>query len=96
MTLKIETISIHLFSRDEIEEGQLGYSLDDKGNSLVGNTEGDWKETWYVIGFDEDLGDPIFVDITNENYPIMTAMHGEGEWDPEVMFSLKEFLDYLS
>ncbi len=41
MTLKIETISIHLFSRDEIEEGQLGYSLDDKGNSLVGNTEGD-------------------------------------------------------
>ncbi len=39
---KIETISIHLFSRDEIEEGQLGYSLDDKGNSLVGNTEGDW------------------------------------------------------
>ncbi len=30
--------------------------------TLVGNTEGDWKETWYVIGYDEDLGNPIFVD----------------------------------
>lgn len=56
---EIETISIHLFSRDEFEEGQLGYSVDGKGNSLVGNAEGDWKESWYVIGYDEDLGDPI-------------------------------------
>ncbi len=54
---EIETISIHLFSRDEIEEGQLGYSLDDKDNTLVGNTEGDWKVTWFVIGYDEGLGE---------------------------------------
>ncbi|MEH7514839.1 hypothetical protein V7146_19160 [Gottfriedia acidiceleris] len=94
---EIETISIHLFSRDEFEEGQLGYSVDGKGNSLVGNAGGDWKETWYVIGYDEDLGDPIFVDIANKNYPVMTAMHGEGDWDPEVMFtSLNEFLNYIS
>ncbi len=51
----------------------------------------------YVIGYDEDLRDSIFVDIANKNYPIMTAMHGEGDWDPKVMFSsLKEFLDSLS
>ncbi len=42
---EIKSISIHLFSRDEIEEGQLGYSLDEQGNSLVGITECDWKET---------------------------------------------------
>lgn len=89
---EIDTISIYLFSKDEFKEGQLGYSLDCKANSLVGNAEGDWKETWYVIGYYEDLGDPIFVDIANENYPVLTAMHGEGDWDPEVMFpSLNEF-----
>jgi len=94
---EIETISIHLFSREEFEEGQLGYSVDEEGNSLTGNNEGDWKETWFVIGYDEDLGDPIFVDIEDKNYPVMTAMHGEGDWEPKVMFSsLNEFLEYIS
>jgi hypothetical protein len=94
---EIGAISIHLFSREEFEEGQLGYSVDDEGNSLTGNSEGDWKESWYVIGYDEDLGDPIFVDIENKNYPVMTAMHGQGDWEPEVIFSsLDAFLDYVS
>lgn len=94
---EIETISIHLFSREEFEEGQLGYSVDEEDNSLTGDSEGDWKETWYVIGYDENLGDPIFVDIEDKNYPVMTAMHGEGDWEPEVMFSsLNEFLKYES
>ncbi|MFV5169711.1 hypothetical protein [Bacillus cereus] len=94
---EIETISIHLFSREEFEEGQLGYSVDEKDNSLTGDSEGDWKETWYVIGYDENLGDPIFVDIEDKNYPIMTAMHGEGDWEPEIMFSsLNEFLKYIT
>nr|WP_179864881.1 hypothetical protein [Bacillus pseudomycoides] len=94
---EIETISIHLFSREEFEEGQLGYSVDEEDNSLTGDSEGDWKETWYVIGYGENLGDPIFVDIEDKNYPVMTAMHGEGDWEPEVMFSsLNEFLKYVS
>jgi len=94
---EIETISIHLFSSEEFEEGQLGYSVDEEGKSLTGNNEGDWKETWFVIGYDEDLGDPIFIDIEDKNYPVMTAMHGEGDWEPEVMFSsLNEFLEYIS
>nr|WP_166695816.1 hypothetical protein [Bacillus cereus] len=95
--IEIETISIHLFSREEFEEGQLGYRVDEEDNSLTGDSEGDWKETWYVIGYDENLGDPIFVDIEDKNYPVMTAMHGEGDWEPEVMFSsLNEFLKYVS
>lgn len=93
---EIETVSIHLFTREEFEEGQIAYSVDQEGNSLIGNNEGDWKESWYVIGYDEDLGDPIFVDIRNKNYPVMTAMHGEGDWDPEVIFSsLDEFIKYV-
>ncbi|MFU2015115.1 hypothetical protein ACM6Q7_08620 [Peribacillus butanolivorans] len=90
-----ETISVsfHLFSKDEFEEGQLGYREDEEGNSFVGNNEGDWKESWFVIGYDEDLGDPIFVDIHNKNYPVLTTEHGMGEWEPSVLYdSLEEFL----
>lgn len=38
---EIETISIHLFSREEFEEGQLGYSVDEEDNSLTGDSEGE-------------------------------------------------------
>ena len=90
---EIISVSFHLFSKDEFEEEQLGYREDDKGNSFVGNNEGDWKESWFVIGYDEDLGDPIFVDISNKNYPVLTAEHGMGEWEPSLLYdSLEEFI----
>jgi hypothetical protein len=45
---------------------------------------------------DEKLGDPIFIDINNKSYPVMTAMHGEGDWEPELMFSsLNNFLEAI-
>lgn len=67
---EIISVSFHLFFKDEFEEG----------NSFVGNNAGDWKESWFVIGYDEYLGDPIFVDINNNNnYPVLTAEHGMGE-----------------
>ncbi|PGU11145.1 hypothetical protein, partial [Bacillus thuringiensis] len=78
-----EPMTIELFNSEEIEEGQLGYSFDEEGQSLVGNEEGDWKEGWIVIGIDSYLGDPIFVDSNDENCPVYTAMHGEGEWEKE-------------
>ncbi|GLV63496.1 hypothetical protein Bmyc01_21660 [Bacillus mycoides] len=78
-----EPMTIELFNSEEIEEGQLGYSFDEEGQSLAGNEEGDWKEGWIVIGIDSYLGDPIFVDSNDENYPVYTAMHGEGEWEKE-------------
>lgn len=91
-----DALTIHLFSREEFEEGQLGFRVDPEGNSLLGNSKGDWKESWYVIGYDELLGDPIFIDINNKNYPVMTAMHGEGNWEPELMFSsLNNFLEAI-
>ncbi|HDR7794597.1 TPA: hypothetical protein QCY19_003240 [Bacillus luti] len=78
-----EPMTIELFNSDEIEEGQLGYSLDEEGQSLIGSAEGDWKEGWIVIGIDSYLGDPIFVDSNDENCPVYTAMHAEGQWEPE-------------
>ncbi|MBD8590027.1 hypothetical protein IFT92_19745 [Peribacillus simplex] len=93
---KTISVSFHLLSRDEFEDGQLGYREDEEGNSFVGNNEGDWKESWFVIGYDEDLGDPIFVDINNKNYPILTAEHGMGEWEPSVLYdSLEDFIKVI-
>lgn len=94
---EVGTIPIHLFSKEEFEEGQVGYRIDEEGHSLTGDNEGDWKENWFVIGYDELVGDPIFIDLTNKNYPVLTAMHGEGNWEPEGMFSsLDDFLESVS
>lgn len=85
-------LSIQLFTREDFEEGQLGYRVDEEGNSLISNSIGDWKESWFVIGYNQDLGDPIIVDLDNKGYPIMTAMPG-GDWNPQVLFhKLEEFL----
>lgn len=40
---EFEPMTIELFNSEEIEEGQLGYSFDEGGQSLVGNEEGDWE-----------------------------------------------------
>jgi hypothetical protein len=72
--------TVHLFKQDKFEGGQVGYSVDLKGKSLTGMAEGDWRPTWVVIGYEESLGDPIFVDIAQQDFPIYTAMHGMGKW----------------
>lgn len=72
--------TIRLFSESEISDGQLGYSIDPDGNSLVGDKEGDWKENWLVIGYDETCGDPILTDFSIPQSPVYTAMHGMGDW----------------
>jgi hypothetical protein len=88
-------LSIHLFSKEEFEKGQLGYRFDEEGNSLIEDGENEWKESWYVIGYDDFLGDPIFVDINNKNYPVMTAMH-DGDWQPALISSsINEFLECI-
>jgi len=83
--VKIPEISIgystvHLLELDKLEEGQIGYAVDPKGKSLTGTAEGDWRATWVVIGYEESLGDPIFVDIAQYDFPVYTAMVGVGKW----------------
>lgn len=88
-----EDVTIHILTRDKFEEGQLGYRVDLDNNSLIGDAEGDWKDSWFVIGYDEDLGDPIFVDVNKSKFPVYTAEHGMGEWEPMLLFeSVDELL----
>ncbi len=72
---------INFVNPDEINDAQVGYSVDWNGNSLITRQEGDWKENWLVIATDE-LGDPIFVDTNNSPRVVLSAPHGEGFWQP--------------
>lgn len=76
-----------LFKENELEAEQLGYSVDEQGNFLTGNAQGDWQEGWIVIGYEEDLGDPLIVDTSHKDYPVLTAEHGAGDWEPIILYN---------
>jgi hypothetical protein len=84
-------------SADKLDDGQIGYSVDSKGNSLITGQEGDWKKEWLVIGTDTIVGDPIFIDTSSKQLQVLTAGHGEGEWECiTIADSLDNFADIIS
>ena len=89
--------TIRVYQGVELESLQVGYSVKQTGESLVGEGDGDWLKKWVVIGYEELCGDPIFIDTSIERFPVYTAAHGEGRWDPRpVAFSLEGFGKALS
>jgi hypothetical protein len=80
--LKVGDAVVRLASPDELGELQVGYGVGPDGDDLGGNDPGDWRASWLVVGRDEDLGDPFFVDLADPSLPVFTAMHGAGTWDP--------------
>src|SRR5215204_4410547 len=79
--------TVLLFPVAELEEAQLGYSVGDAGETLAGENESDWKSSWLVIGYEDLIGDPIFIDLNTQELPVFTAAHGEGAWNPELIAS---------
>jgi hypothetical protein len=65
-----------------LTKGQVGYAVDPSGRSLTGRRKGAWRSSWLVIGHDTMCGDPVFVDLAQPAWPVYTAMHGRGAWDP--------------
>ena len=72
-------------SEDELKQGQTGFGIDDKGASLLGSNVGDWQINWVVIGSDTELGDPYFVDISEPNLSVYTAVHVNDAWESELV-----------
>ena len=87
---------IVFFDFEDLDQMQIGYRIDPDGRSLVsGNTEG-WQENWWVIAGD-GIGDPIFVDVNFDNLAVLTAVHGQGSWDPVLIAdSLEGFAAILA
>lgn len=84
---------IKLLSAADFEDGQVGYSIAPDGTSLCDGETGSWQPNWFVIGHETICGDPLFVDVNDENMPVFTAMHGESTWEPnQVSASLDAFV----
>jgi hypothetical protein len=73
--------SVDLAPAGELDAAQLGYGIVPEGH------ETDWQPHWVVIGHEGRCGDPIFIDTSDELFPVYTAAHGMGEWDPELIAS---------
>jgi hypothetical protein len=78
---------IELVDEKDIDKNQVGYSNLPNGESLIGNESGDWKKDWVVIGYETGCRDPIFIDTSDPNFPVYTAVHGEGNWNPNLISS---------
>ena len=72
---------VTLVSPDGLGAAQVGFAISPDGQSLVG-TDGQWRPDWLVVGFDDDLGDPVFIDVGDPSLPVYTATHGVGFWRP--------------
>jgi hypothetical protein len=87
---------MQFFTPEQLQDGQLGYSINQEGQSLVGNQEGDWRINWVVIGNESCCGDPIFVDTADNKLPVYSAPHGMGEWEPELIAtSFDNFIEII-
>jgi hypothetical protein len=75
--------SVILWHSSELGKRQLGYSIAPDGTSLCGDRDGDWRGTWLAIGIEGECGDPLFIDTATSGFPVYTAWHGEGRWDPK-------------
>jgi hypothetical protein len=73
--------TIRIFRASELGPQQVGYSITPTGQSLIGENDGDWLKSWLVIGYEDCCGDPIFIDTSQEEFPVYTAIHGEGPWE---------------
>jgi len=78
---------IELVDEKDLDKNQVGYSNLPNGESLIGKENGDWKKDWVVIGYETGCGDPIFIDTSDPNFPVYTALHGEGNWNPNLISS---------
>jgi hypothetical protein len=88
---------LKLFTPEELEEAQVGYSRSAEGQSFCNGDPESWKPQWLVIGHETALGDPIFIDTSASGLPVLTAMHGEGAWEPRMIaLSLEDFAVALS
>jgi hypothetical protein len=87
---------VSLVDGGALSDAQIGYAIGPQGEDLTGKAAGDWRVEWLVIGTDDEVGDPIFVDTSIEEWPVFTAAHGAGAWEPErIADSFVSFLHTL-
>lgn len=87
LSVSFGAMAIRLYEIEQLQSAQIGYSVGADGILYTGNQEGDWRDWWPVIGYEDLGGDPIFIDARQEDCPVYTAMHGRGRWDAHLIAS---------
>lgn len=74
--------AISLIPLQHLEDGQLGFSVHGTtGANLTGQADGDWRETWLVIGDDNEC--PFYLECSeakNGDAPVYNAVREGGKW----------------
>lgn len=74
--------AIALLPLQHLEDGQLGFSVHGStGQALTGKSDGDWHDTWLVIG--DDSEQPFYLECAetkNGDAPVYHAHRTEGKW----------------
>lgn len=93
--IELGSYEIYLFSESELEKGQVGYRYDKHKNLLISEGNGKWQEGWIAIGYETDMGDPVFVNVDDDVYPVYTAERGTETWQPVYIGSMDEIIQQL-
>ncbi|WP_283749441.1 thiamine transporter [Bacillus mycoides] len=93
--IELGSYEIYVFSENELEKGQIGYRYDKHKNSLISEESGKWKEEWIVIGYETDMGDPVFVNVADDAYLVYTVERGTETWQPVHIGNMDEIIKQL-
>ncbi|PGT97987.1 thiamine transporter [Bacillus cereus] len=93
--IELGTYEIYVFSENELEKGQIGYRYDKHKSSLISEENGRWQEGWIVIGYETDMGDPVFVNTDDDAYPVYTAERGTETLQPICIGNMDEVIKQL-
>src|SRR5438105_3226725 len=91
--------AISLIPLQHLEDGQLGFSVHGAtGADLTGKSDGDWRETWLVIGDDNEH--PFYLECSekkNGDAPVYNAQRDGGKWySSKAASSFEKFLRLIA
>jgi hypothetical protein len=90
--IRLGYTAVFLIEFAGVEKNKAGFSLPPGENGQLGNQRGSWPKHWLLIGREDGYQDPIFIDTSRKEFPVFTAMCGEGEWIAErIAASLEAF-----
>ena len=89
--VEIGVSKIHLYTKDEIEEAQIGYRIDNKGNEID-----EWiGDDYIIIGNDSCCGDPIITDVSDDKLPVYSMFHDDWETLQKITNDFEQYISIL-
>lgn len=98
----LNSLILEKFTEPNVFFGPQGFSFSMSNEDLLKlqkmySEDEFWGSSWLVFSRDTELGDPYFIDTKEDTLPVYTAMHGEDEWEIElVASSLNSFLECMN